>query len=59
MIARHLDPRRLTATQVDSILLFGHGLSLVKERIEFIKCQHPADYLLELNRDLKILVRDS
>jgi len=59
MIARHLDPGRLTETQVDSILLFARGLSAVKERIELIKCQHHADDLLELNRHLKILDRDS
>jgi len=59
MIARHLDPGRLTETLVDSILLFACGLSPVKERIELIKCQHHAEDLLELNRHLKILVRDS
>jgi len=59
MIARHLDPSRLTETQVDSILLFARGLSPVKERIELIKRQHHANDLLELNRHLKILVRDS
>jgi len=59
MIARHLDPGPLTKTPVDSILLFGHGLSPVKEPIELIKRQHDADDLLELNRDLKILVMDS
>jgi len=59
MIARHLDPGRLTETQVDSILLFVRGLSSVKERIELFKRQHHADDLLELNRHLKILVRDS
>jgi len=59
MIVRHLDPGRLTETQVDSILLFGRGLSPVKQRIELIKRQHNADDLLELNWHLKILVRDS
>jgi len=59
MIARHLDPGRLTETQVDSILFFARGLSPVKERIELIKREHYADDLLELNRHLKILVRDS
>jgi len=59
MIARHLDPGRLTEIQVDSILLFARGLSPVKERIELIKRQHHADDLLELNRHLKILARDS
>jgi len=59
MIARHLDPDRLTKTQVDSILLFARGLSPVKERIELIKRQDHADYLLELDWHLKILVRDS
>jgi len=59
MIARHLDPGRLTETTVDSILWFARRLSLVKERIELIKRQHHGDDLLELNRHLKILVRDS
>jgi len=59
MIACHLDPGRLTETQVDSMLLFARGLSPVKEGIELIKRQHHADDLLELNRHLKILVRDS
>jgi len=59
MIARHLDPGRLTETQVDSILLFARGLSPVKERIELNKRQQHADDLLELNRNRKILVRDS
>jgi len=59
MIACHLEPGRLTETQVDSILLFAHGLSPVKERIELIQRQHQADDLLELNRHLKTLVRDS
>ena len=59
MIARHPDPGHLTETQVDSILLFARGLSPLTERIELIKRQHHADDLLELNRHLKILVRDS
>jgi len=59
MIARHLDPSRLTETQVDSILLFARGLSPVKERVELIKRQDHADDLLELYRHLNILVRDS
>jgi len=59
MIAPHLDPGRLTETQVDSILLFTRGLSPVKERIELMKRQHHADDLWELDRHLKILVRDS
>jgi len=59
MIAGRLDPGRLTETQVDLLLLFARGLSLVKDRIEFIKRQHHADDLLELNRHLKIVVRDS
>jgi len=59
MIARHLDPCRLTKTQVDSILLFARGVSQVKEGIELIKRRHHADDLLELNRHPKILVSDS
>jgi len=52
MIAHHLDPGRLTETQVDSILLFARGLSPVKERIVLMKRQHHADDLLELNPHL-------
>jgi len=59
MIAHHLDPGCLTETQVDSILLFASGLSPIKERIQLMKRQHHADDLLELDRHLKILVRDS
>jgi len=59
MIACHRDPGRLTETQVDSILLFARGLSPVKEQIELIKCQHHADDRLELNRHLKMVVRDA
>jgi len=59
MIARHLDRCHLTEMQVDSILLFARGLSPVKERIELIKRLHHTDDLLELNRHLNILVRDS
>ena len=59
MIARHLDPGRLTETQVYSMLLYTRGLSPVKGQIELIKRQHHADDILELNRDPKILVRDS
>ena len=59
MIARHLDPGRLTETQVDSVLLFARGLSPVKERIVLLKRQHHADDVLELNRHLRILVKDS
>jgi len=59
MIACHLDPGRLTKMPIDSILLFTGGLSAVKEQIELIKRQHHGDDRLQLNRHLKILVRDS
>jgi len=59
MTACHLDPGRLTEMQVDSILLFACGLSPVKEQIELIKRQHHADDLWELNRHLKMVVRDA
>ena len=58
MIAHHIGPSCLTKSEVDSILLFTSGVSQVKEQIELIKYQHQADDLLELNRHLKILVRD-
>jgi hypothetical protein len=59
IIARPLDPGRLTESQVDSIISFARGLSPVKERIELIKRQHHADDVWELIRHLKILVKDS
>ena len=59
MIARHLDPGPLTEMQVDLVLLFGHGLTPVKEQIVLLKCQHHADDVLEMNWHLRILVKDS
>ena len=50
MIARHLDPGRLTETQVHSILVFARGLSPVKERIELIKRQHHTDDISKKNQ---------
>jgi len=59
IIARPLDPGRLTESHVDSIISFARGLSPVKERIELIKCEHHADDVWELIRHLKILVKAS
>jgi len=59
IIARPLDPARLTEWHVDSIISFARGLSPVKERIELIKREHHADDVGEPIRHLKILVKDS
>ena len=59
MIARNVNPGRLTETQVNSVLLFARGLSAVKERIVLLKRQHHANDVLELNRHLRILLKDS
>ena len=59
IIARLLDPGRLTESQVDSIISFARSLSPVKERIEVIKSQHHPDDVAEFIRHLKIVVKDS
>jgi len=58
IIARLLDPGRLTESQVDSIVSFARSLSPVKEPIELIKSQHHPDDVGEFIRHLKILVKD-
>jgi len=59
IIARLLDPGRLTESQVDSIVSFARSLLPVKERIELIKSHHYPDDVREFIRHLKILVKDS
>jgi len=58
IIARLLDPGRLTESQVESIVSFAHSLSPVKERIELIKSQYHPDDVREFIPHLKILVKD-
>jgi len=59
IIARLLDPGRLSESQVDSIVSFTCSLLPVKEHIELIKSQHHPDDVGEFFRHLKILVKDS
>jgi len=59
MIARLLDPGRLTESQVDSIVSFARSLSPVKERIELIKSQQYPDDVGEFICHLKVLIKDS
>jgi len=59
IIARPLDPGRLTESQGYSIISFARGLSPVRERNELIKPQHHADDGWELILHLKTLVKDS
>jgi len=58
IIARLLDPGRLTESQADSIVSFARSLSPVKERIELITSQHHPDEVTEFIRRLKILIKD-
>jgi len=59
IIARPLDPGRLTELQVDSLVSFARNLSPVKEGIELIKSQHHTDDVVEFIHHRKILVKDS
>jgi len=59
IIARLLDPGRLTESQVDSIVSFARSLSPFKERIELMKSHHHSDDVGEFIRHLKVLVKDS
>ena len=59
IVARLLDPGRLTESHVDLIVSFARSLSPVKEHIELIKCQYHPDDVEEFIRHLKILVKDS
>jgi len=59
IIARPLDPGRLTESHVDSVISFACSLSPVKDCIELNKREHHADDIWELIRHLKIPVKDS
>jgi len=59
ILARLLDPSRLTESQVDSIVSFARSLSPGKERIELIKSQHHPDDVGEFIHPLNLLVKDS
>ena len=57
--AQSLDPGRLTEAQFDSVLVFASALSPIKSRIKFIKNKHHADDVKEIDRQLRILVKDT
>ena len=53
------NPTSLTASQLDSVISFARSLSPVKGRIKFMKTNHRPDDADELERQIKLLVRDS
>ena len=53
------NPTSLTASQLDSVISFARSLSPVKGRIKFMKTNHRPDDADELERQIKVLVRDS
>jgi len=59
MTARNLDTGHLTEAQGEAITVFARALPPGKDRITHIKKnQHPND-IVELNRHLRMLVKDS
>ena len=59
MQARSFDPRRLTAAQLTSFVVFASSLNLVQSHIKLIKTKHHSDDVKEVYRQLRMLVRDT
>jgi len=59
MTARNLDPSHLTDAQVEAITVFARALPPVKDRVTHIKKNHHPDDVVELTRQLRMLVKDS
>ena len=57
--AQLLDPGRLTQAQFDSVGVVVSPLTPVKSRIKFIKNKHHADDVKEIDRQMRILVKDT
>ena len=57
--ALSLDPERLTEAQFDSVVVFASALRPVKSRFKFIKNKHHTDDVKEIDRQLRILVKDT
>ena len=59
MQARLFDPGRLTAAQFISIIVFTSSLNPFQSRIKLIKTKHHSDDVMEVYRQLRMLVRDT
>ena len=57
--AQSLDPGRLTEAQFDPVVVLASARRPVKSRIKFIKSKHHADDVKEIDRQLKILVKNT
>jgi hypothetical protein len=53
------NPTSLTASQLDTVLSFARSLSPVKGRIKLIKTKHRPEDVDEVERQIKVLVRDT
>jgi len=52
------NPTSLTGTQMDSVLSFAGSLTPVKGRIKLIKTNHPPEDVDEVERQIRVVVRD-
>jgi len=53
------NPTSLTGTQMDSVLSFARSLTPVKGRIKLIKTKHRPEDVNEVERQIRVLVRDT
>jgi len=53
------NPTSLTGTQMDSVLSFASSLTPVKGRIKLIKTNHRPEDVNEVERQIRVLVRDT
>ena len=54
-----MDLRRLTESELDSVVVFARCLDPVPARIELVRDKHRADDVGEVERHLRLLVRDT
>ena len=53
------NPTSLTRTELDSVLSFARSLTPVKRRIKLIKTNHRPKHVDEVERQIRVLVRDT
>jgi len=53
------NPTSLTGTQMDSVLSFARSLTPVKRRIKLIKTNHRPEDVDDVERQIRVLVRDT
>lgn len=58
LTAMHFDPASMTSAEWDQLLLFVKSLSPVRQRVEMLRKMYRPDDLEELDRHLKLLVKD-